>query len=75
LIDAGDFAAADARLADAEQRDLNSAIEQEENAKRKRLSAAASRCSTSPTAMPPIIMRKLPIFPRRWKLWRSVGGG
>jgi tetratricopeptide (TPR) repeat protein len=51
LIDAGDFAAADARLADAEQRDLNSAIEQEENAKRKRLSAAASRGARGDAAM------------------------
>jgi tetratricopeptide (TPR) repeat protein len=43
LVDAGDFTAADARLAAAEERDLISAIEHEEIAKRKRLSAAASR--------------------------------
>ncbi len=51
LIDAGDFAAADARLADAEARDLASAIEHEEIANRKRLSAAGSRGARGDAAM------------------------
>jgi tetratricopeptide (TPR) repeat protein len=51
LIDSGDFAAADAHLADAEARDLTSAIEHEEIAKRKRLGAAASAGARGDAAM------------------------
>jgi tetratricopeptide (TPR) repeat protein len=51
LIDVGEFSAADARLAEAEKRDLEAAIQQEEYAKRRRHSAAQSRGARGDAAL------------------------